>query len=293
MPRSADKMPEIYNFLLDHFKRVYISDHSKKFRRSTKIRFPSQESIIAFVYKSPKYVDSHSYSQSTLQPDQISVSKNTIRKAIQQLLMDGKIEQTEQGFQYIPQLDDKIGMHPILDISSQVPIQIGIPENILLLTVGNGMTNSVAEYLSAQFYNEDIVFLPIGKHILCIALVPSSVIENPRRSTNPAHSHFLLRRRIELILHQFQLGYRDFPYCSFYETEYLLKYHPEIKNDLRRVAKMMPGEMYTNYSALLQVLQWDSEAFQDLQYKDILLDYDGDDNDDMSDFTAMDAMPQK
>ena len=280
MSRSADKTQEIYNFLLDTFRRAYLSDQSKKFKRSTKIRFPSQESIIAFVYKSPKYVESNSYSQNTLKPDQVSVSKNTIRKAISQLIVDGKIEKREQGFQYVPQLDDKIGMHPVLDISSQIPIHIGVPENILLLTVENGMTNSVAEYLTSQFFNEDIVFLPIGKHILCISLIPSSVIENPHRAASPAHSHFLLRRRIELILHQFKLDYRDFPYCSFYETDYLYKYHPDIKKDLVRVAKMSPGNMYENLTALQRVLTWDSEALLDLQYKDLLLDDDDDDVED-------------
>ena len=284
MSRSADKTPEIYNFLLEHFKQIYFSKQSKKFKRSNKIHFPSQESIIAFVYNSPRYVNSNSYSQDTLQPDQVSVSKNTIRKAIQQLLIDGKIEKTSQGFQYSPQLDDKIGMHPVLDIAEQIPIHIGVPENILLLTVENGMTNGVAEYLSAQFFNEDIVFLPIGKHILCISLVPRSIIENPMLAATPTESHYLLRKRIELTLHKFKSDYRDFPYSSIYETEYLLNYHPAIKEDLARLAKMTPGDFYANYSALLQVLQWDSNARRDWEYRGILFKSapadDEDDDDD-------------
>ena len=277
MSRSADKTKQIYHFLLDTFKRVYISNQSKKFKKSDKIQFPSQESIIAFVYKSPKYVKSDSYSQDTLQPDQISVSPNTIRKAIAQLIVDGKIEQSKNGFIYIPQLDDKIGKHPVLEISSQVPIHIGVPENILVLTVENGMVNCVAEYLSSQFYNEDIIFLPTGKYILCISLIPFSVLDDPIKQSSPSHSNLLFRKRIELILHQFQLNYRDFPYASFYEADYLIKYHPEIKKDLLRLSKHLPGSPIENYTWLTRTLQWNSDALLGADYTDLLIDEDEED----------------
>lgn len=272
MPRSADKTNEIYTFLLDTFKRIYISNQTKKFKRSKIIRFPSQESIIAFVYKSSKYVKSNSYSQDTLQPDQISVSANTIRKAIAQLIVDGKIEQTEAGFQYIPQFDDKIRMHPVLEISSHIPVHIGVPENILVLTVDNGMSTSVAEYLSAQFYNEDIIFLPLGKYILCISIMPFSVLDDPIKQASPSHSHFLFRKRIELILHQFNLNYRDFPYSNFYETDYLIKYHPEIKKDLLSLSKHLPGSPVENYTWLTRTLTWNKGDLLAADYHDLLID---------------------
>ena len=278
MPRNADKQQEIYCYLLETFKRIYNSEQTKKFKRAELIRFPSQESIINFVYRSPRFVESSSYSQDTLQPDQISVSRNTIRKAISQLVIDNKIEQTKTGYQYIPQYEDKIRKHPVLDIASQIPVHIGIPENILLLTVENGMAESVADYLSAQFFRNDIIFLPIGSHILCISLLPASVIADPLKQITPFDSNKIFRSRIELILHQFKLDHRDFPYSDNYETEYLIKYHPEIKKDLWRIAKILGGDTVKNYTSLQKVLMWDREALLKSLEPEIFIDHEDEDD---------------
>lgn len=254
MSRPAAKAQEIYDFLLYSFKRIHNIDHTKKFKRSTKINFPSKESIIDFVYKSEKYIDSSSYKQNSLQPGQISVSRNTIRKAINQLILDGKIQPTKEGYQYITQLEDKMRMHPVLDIASKVPIHVGHIENILLLTVGNRMSTCVSDYLSSQFYAEDIIFLPLGKHILCIGILPSSVIDNPEKLSAPYDSYNLMCQRIEAALHRFELLHRDFPYNSLYETEYMSKHNPDVMTTLMKISSTFSGNVRKNYTWIQQAI---------------------------------------
>ena len=248
MSRPAAKVQEIYDYLLYSFKRIYDIERTKKFKRSTKVRFPSKESIIAFIYGTSKYIDSSSYTQDSLQPDQISVSRNTIRKAISQLILDNKIQLTKEGYQYIPQLEDKMSMHPVLDIASKVPIRIGYIENMLLLTVGNGLSVSVSEYLSSQFYAEDIIFLPMGKHIMCLGILPSTIMNQPEKISTPYDSYNLMCQRIEAALHQFEVLHRDFPYKNLYETEYMAKQHPEVMATLMKIASSFSGDAHTSYT---------------------------------------------
>ena len=120
----------------------------------------------------------------------------------------------------------------------------------------------------------------MGKHILCIAIMPFSVLNDPIKQASPSHSNLLFRKRIELILHQFQLNYREFPYASFYEAEYLIKYHPEIKKDLLRLSKHLPGSPIENYTWLTRTLQWNSEALLDDGYENLLIDEDEEDDED-------------
>ena len=83
----------------------------------------------------------------------------------------------EINLNYVPHLEKALEEHPILSVAQQVNITIGVPESILVLTVSNGFANSVAEYLSAQFYKEDIIFIPIGKHIICSSVYPVSALK--------------------------------------------------------------------------------------------------------------------
>ena len=256
MGRSSKKQDQVYDYILYCLRKIYEKEQSKKFIRSTKNPFTSKNAIVKFVFKSGLFVDSSSYTQKDLKPDQISISANTIRKAVDKLEFDSKITFDGTRYQYVPQLGDKLSNHPVLEIAPQLPITIGVPDSILLLTVGNGAAISVSNYLKSQFYNEDIVFIPLGDYILCISLLPNSILQSGEmpKQKQAIHPSVLLRERIKSVLHTFDLRYPNFNYHSLYEIEYLAKYHPQVKKELFETAESQVGNTYRTYSIMQQAI---------------------------------------
>lgn len=252
MSRPTAKVDAVYEFLLAHFRYVYYREQSKKFIRTQDVQLTSKNAIVKFIHKAKHFIDSGSYKQDELKPDLISVSANTIRKAVEKLEFDAKIEIRDGRYQYIPQLEDKLANHPILNTAADIPITIGVPESLMILTVGNGAAVSVANYLSAVFHKNDIVFIPLGDQILCISTLPKSVLDLgkvPNRN-NSIPPSVLLRERIKAALYQFDLRYPHFDYHNLYEIDYLAKYHPAVKSELLDAAGEMAENTYRTYSFL-------------------------------------------
>lgn len=254
MARPSEKVEAVYEFLLAYFRRMYYREHSKKFIRVQDKQLTSKNAIVKFVFSSKIFIDSGSYKQDDLKPDLISVSANTIRKAVEQLEFDSKIEIRDGRYQYCPQLEDKLANHPILNAAADIPITIGIPDSMLVLTVGNGAAVSVTNYLSAVFHKNDVIFIPLGDHILCISTLPKAILDSGKvpKNKNTIPPSVLLRERIKAALYQFDLRYPHFDYHNLYEIDYLAKYHPGVKSEILDVANEMEGNTYRTYS----FLQW-------------------------------------
>ena len=252
MSRPSSKMDTVYEFLLFSFRRTYYQEQSKKFIRAPKKQLTSKNAIVQFVFSHKLFVNSNSYTQADLKPDQISISANTIRKAVEKLELDGKIEIRVGRYQYNPQLEDKLANHPILNTASDIPITIGVPESMIVLTVGNGATVSVANYLSAVFHKNDIIFIPLGEHILCVSTLPKSVLDSGKvpKEKSPIPPSVLLRERVKAALYRFDLRYPHFDYHDLYDIDYLAKYHPVVKSELFETATELEGNTYRTYSFL-------------------------------------------
>lgn len=257
MSRPTSKSNAVYEFLLNFFRRLYYREQSKKFIRTPNLQLTSKNAIVKLIFNTKLFVNSASYKQDDLKPDQISVSANTIRKTVDQLLLDAKIEQLSDGrYQYIPQLEDKLSNHPILNTAADIPITVGVPESIVILTVGNGASVSVANYLSAAFYKNDVIFIPLGDNILCISTLPSAVLNSGKipKEKDAVPPSVLLRERIKAALFQFDLRYPHFDYHDLYDIDYLAKYHPCVKSELINVADQMEGNTYRTYSWLQRAI---------------------------------------
>lgn len=262
MSRPPSKLEAVYAFLLTTFRRTYYRERSKKFIRTPELQLTSKNAIVKFIYSCKLFVDSGSYTQADLKPDQISVSANTIRKAVEKLEFDGKIEFIDKRYQYKPQLEDKLSNHPILNAAADIPVTIGVPDSIIILTVGNGATVSVANYLSAVFYKNDIIFVPLGDHILCVSTLPKSVLDSGKipKEKDPIPPAVLLRERVKAALFQFDLRYPHFDFHDLYDIDYLAKYHPTVKSNLLDAAEAMEGNTYRTYSFMQRAISEYAES---------------------------------
>lgn len=257
MSRPTSKCDAVYEFLLNFFRRLYYQERTKKFIRKPKHQLTSKNAIVKLIFSTKVFVNSASYKQDELKPDQISVSTNTIRTAVEKLELDAKIEQLEDGrYQYVPQLEDKLSDHPILNTAADIPITIGVPESMVILTVGNGASVSVANYLSSTFYKNDVIFVPLGDNILCISTLPQSVLDSGKipKEKDAVPPSVLLRERIKAALFRFDLRYPHFDYHELYDIDYLAKYHPSVKSDLLNTAAQMEGNTYRTYSWMQRAL---------------------------------------
>ena len=257
MSRPTAKIDAVYEFLLNFFRQIYYRERSQKFIRTPKHQLTSKNAIVNLVFNTKLFVNSASYKKDELEPDQISVSANTIRKAVEKLEIDAKIEQLDDGrYQYVPQLEDKLSNHPILNTAADIPITIGVPESMVILTVGNGASVSVANYLSSTFYKNDVIFIPLGDNILCVSTLPRSVLDSGKipKEKDAVPPSVLLRERIKAALFKFDLRYPHFEYHELYDVDYLAKYHPAVKSEFLHAAEAMDGNTYRTYSWMQRAL---------------------------------------
>lgn len=235
MAKPAERRDYVYNYILEHLRTIYEKLQSNKITRKEHKRYPNVTALINMVFDDEQFIDTASPHFEFRQPTQICISRNTVRKAINQLIADNKIRLSNGSYEYVPHLESALKEHPILPVAQQVAITIGVPESILVLTISNGFAQSVAEYLSSQFYKGDIIFIPIGNHIICIGVCPKSALQNAANTPESESklNNSLLRMRIELVLHQFTLNYPDFQDGDLYEYGYLLSHNQQVINSFK------------------------------------------------------------
>lgn len=228
----------VYNYILDHLKTVHELANSPNIVKYELPHYKNISEMIRGVLEDPIFFDVDEYSNGKKPAEgQREISKGTIRSAINRLIDDKKITNVDGYFEYIPNIDSEFNIPPLLDIAPQTQITINIPESYIVLSVSNGLATGVAEYLSAQFYKGDIIFIPNGSHIICIGTLPQSVIEKGKKETRPEPTHANdLLNRILSVLHTFDIQYPQFSYGSQYETAYTSSRNPEINAQIREMA---------------------------------------------------------
>lgn len=236
MPRVPKLRTDVYNFLLNYFRDRYQNSQALQIRETNKndIKFPTIKSIIEFVEKSDRYVvkKKGEKSKTTYNVDQSILSPDTIRKAIEKLISDGKIRKIDGSYEYVPHMDRSLEYHPTLKFSEKIDISIGYPDEFMVLTVDPAHIIGVTNYLKALFYKGDIIFIPIADKILCISIYPKNVLFTmPGEESNEFEPiNMDLRGRILNALKHFNCHLPDFPYGQKYEYEYYLRHDSKTLN---------------------------------------------------------------
>lgn len=241
MPKQPKMQNEICNYILNVLYEQHKKQTANKITRigSNLKKYPTKESLVDLVLSDQKFIDSQLYEEK--QPGQATISKGTIRKAINKLISENKIALIEGSYTYVPHMDQSLAKHPILDIASQVNVTIGVPEDMLVLSVQEGYAPSISSFLSSLFYKGDIVFIPIGNTILCISVFPNEIIaSNSKSSDKPQKSGISLHHRIASALYQFKCSYPNFVYGLPYEVAYLLSHNEDI------IKMMQPSKTSSN-----------------------------------------------
>ncbi len=239
MARSRKLGDFIYNYVLDHFIDLHELINTPTVVRLDIPRYRNIAEIIRGILEDPVFFDVDDYHHhKTPSEGQIEVSKNTIRGAINRLIEDKKIANIDGYWEYVPDLETKLNDMPILRIATQTKITVNVPESYLVLTVSNGLANSVAEYLAAQFHQGDIIFIPVGNHIFCISTLPKSHIDSasskePASDISPTAK---LHYRVTSVLHDFDIQYPQFTRGINYETAYTAVHNPKTNAEIRQMA---------------------------------------------------------
>lgn len=234
MSKKPQRRTWAYNYILSFFKARYEESLTFQYRRDNlnDRKFPNRESIIRFVYEqNPTLVDTNETDK--LKPGQVFISRNTIRNAINLLIEDKKIALVNKSFEFVPRIDNSIERHPVLEIADKINITIGVPNDMIVLSVAPEHSQSIANYLSAFFYKGDILFLPIASQILCISVLPARSLNKQTKKSTPIS----LRDRLEMALHKFHCDYPDFEYNRQYEMGYHMFYNSETSQQLRNAVK--------------------------------------------------------
>lgn len=239
MPKPAKKKLQVATFIRDTLEEIYTENNKRRITKKRLPEFTSKEDLVSYVLEDPKFLDSDLFSDMTTeeQEDIVNkkitvVSKNTIRGAIQYLL-DNAFIGTDCG-KYVwrpsPPLDEQY--FPILTIAPQTAVTMNVPEDIIFLAVPHSFSNAIADYLSAQFYKNDILFIPLGQYIMCIGVLPKSVVTSKEETdtSKEISSSEWLRLRIEMALHKFKVKYPSFTYGFPYEMEYALHYNDTFRD---------------------------------------------------------------
>ena len=236
MARPKRKTMFIYSFALSIMEEIYKEKKSGKVRRKDLPKFPTKKALIDFLLKQSEVLSSEDYS---ISPESWGgekiVCRTTVSNAVNMLIEDNAIAKGEDGYEFVPHMREELEKYPILDIASRVEVSVGVPENLLFLNVKGGFAHQLAEYLSAQFYKGDVIFIPLGQVIMCIGVLPQNVIQGKEKQNRTKSSMF--RERIEAVLHMFKLEYPEFPYGSHYEMAYAAHHNPTIRGQLRAMAK--------------------------------------------------------
>ena len=261
----------MYNYVLDHFKTIHEQANTSTIVNFELPCYKNISEIIRGILKDPIFFDVDEYrNDKTPSRDQIEVSKGTIRGAINRLIADKKIATVDGYWEYVPSDKPRINEHPIFKIAPQTTITVNVPESYLVLSVSNGLAASVAEYLSAQFYKRDIIFIPIGDHIICIGTLPESVVKKQTSTdNNKEHSpQDNLYYRITSVLHPFELKYPEFSYGINYEAAYTSTHDPEFMQQIHEMAfddekKKFSYHRYMLLMRMFKSLPW-LEEYQSL-----------------------------
>lgn len=238
MPKYRRKGNIVYEYVLNLFQRRYEKQRVNRVRQKNAgdVKYTTIDSIIDRVLEDKRFCEPGMSDE--VDPDKEYVSRGTIRGAINRLINENKISMTNGSYEYVPHMEDALKKHPILSIGKEVIISIGVPEDMVVLTVSNGFSVSIAEYLSALFYKGDIVFLPIGNHILAISVFPQAILEG--NESTITGEPLKLRNRIEVALHHFAVEHPNFDYGYPYEFSYHVLHNPEIIDTLETMARANP-----------------------------------------------------
>lgn len=229
MPKQPQMQNVIYNYILNALHKQYKEKTANKISRGATVleKYPTKESLLQLVLKDPQFIDTESIDAK--KPGQSVISKGTIRKAINRLISDNKIALIDGSYSFVPHMDESLEKHPILDIAPKINVSIGVPEDLLVLSVQPEYASSIASYLSALFYKGDIVFIPIGNTILCISVYPKEIVEGHTKSSNmPNKKEISIRLRVETALHQFKCSYPDFMHGYPYDFAYHVSHNQDI-----------------------------------------------------------------
>lgn len=125
-------------------------------------------------------------------------------------------------------MTQSLSKHPILEIADKIDVTIGVPENMIVLSVAPEYVMSITKYLSSFFYQGDIIFIPIGGTILCISVFPEGALDKKVSACFKEESLKTLRNRIVMALHKFKCTYPQFVYGHNYDFAYHLAHNPTI-----------------------------------------------------------------
>ena len=273
MPKHRRKGNIVYEYVLNLFQSRYEKQRVNSVRRKTSgdVKYTTIDSIIDRVLEDRRFCEPGMSDE--VDPNKEYVSRGTIRGAINRLINENRISMTNGSYEYVPHMEESLKKHPILSLGKEVEISIGVPEDMVVLTVPNGFSTSIAEYLSALFYKGDIIFLPIGNRILAISVFPQSVLEGDESATTDGT--LKLRNRIAMALHHFTVKYPKFNYGHSYEFSYHLLHNPDMIDTFEAMGKANPD--YSKNESL-QLLRRVREAI--LHVNDLMESeedyYDGD-----------------
>lgn len=235
MAKPRKLQSEVYEYLLKELKEIWRINRSSQIIKKKTPRFPSKASLANYVLSSPFFIDSNNHVRDTDDTKgKTSLSRNTVTLAVNRLIDDKKIVLGPNGYEYDPHFEEDLDRFPIRNIASQIDITIGVPENMLFLSVSNGMAASVAEYLSALFHKGDILFIPLGEIIMCVGVLPLRKIEAGDALIGDSWEWML--SRIEVALSGFNMRYPNFSYKMAYEREVGLYHDPNMMEDIEQQA---------------------------------------------------------
>lgn len=247
MPKEAKLTNYVGEYLINELEKIYNERFSNKIQKKELPVFPTKKSLIEFVFKSSRFVRSDNLDGHILEPNELVISPGTVRDAVNILINDNRIRKGSNGYEFVPHQERELENYPIFDIASKINVTVGMPENIMFLTVGHGLAESLAEYLSAQFFKGDIIFIPLGTTIMCVEVYPKDMIIN--KTQDSAHSPDVMRERIESVLSNFNLIYPAFQHDGMYEYAFTANHDPSQKAAAKEIAAY---DVAHNISSMIQ-----------------------------------------
>lgn len=277
MPKKNKKEQEVYKCLTHIFEHRYKRSHVSQMKRDepNEERFTTIQSIEDFLYMNTPFVETSLADKNT--PDKLKISRGIIKKAVHRLIKENKITKESGAFELVPHMEKSRDYHPILDIADKIDISIGVPDEMLVLSVAPEYVGGITKYLTALFHRGDILFIPIVDKIICISVYPKRMLfvglednskistkkdtqdsssDNTQESTDNIETdteskgdedseHIDLYSRIKLAVLQFKFDHPDFPHGEMYEKEYHLSHNNKYMNSLiPKVEKTLEGQEY-------------------------------------------------
>ena len=251
MPRKEDTGAKVKSYILEIMKEIHERRNIASVDKPRGLPyFKFKESIVQAVLGSEYFYDSEDLSigaELSLKAKNgaVPVSKGTIRKAINYLIDENLIkEDDEKGFIWAEHTPLNEKYYPILSAAPHISVTVNTPESLLVLTVPPEFSQSIAAYLSAQFYKGDILFLPMANHILCLGVL--SEVGFTQEKQREFLSQKVMQERIERALHGFQVSYPKFLYGGVYDVAHAAFHDPKTRTELHEIANN-PVETDTSY----------------------------------------------